>query len=212
MMTVSSEKDWLLLSRYLAGALSNRQVEALESRLSSESDLTDALLQLKRTKSLLALLSQKPVPHNFTLSPKSLPNKQNTRLFPAFRLATAICSILFVFTIAFRVFALPMQSNQKLMMVVPEESQRAAPKASISSEDTASATAVADLGAPPLLGAGAPSTSLPAQEITREEAYVEEPVTPQRTHIPWVQIVWILGGFSLALGAAAVFFYFQERV
>jgi len=212
MMTVCSEKDWLLLSLYLAGALSTRQVEGLESRLSSESYLAEALLQLKRTRSLLARLPQKPVPHNFTISPESLPHKQNTRLFPAFRLATAICSILFFITIAFRTLALPLQSNQTLMMAVPGESQRAAPKAVTSSEDTASATAGANLGAPPLLGADAPSVSLPTQEITRDEAYAEEPVNPKRSPIPWAQIAWLLGGLSLALGAAAVFFYFQERV
>ncbi len=211
-MSTITEKDWLLLSRYLTGALSDRQMEVLEMRLSSESDLATALLELKRIKALLARLPEKPVPHNFTISSKSLPDKQITRVFPIFRLAAAVCSILFVITVAIRIFATPIQSNQALLMAAPAGSMQAAPKQVVSAEDTISATSEANLGSPPMAGAGAPSMTLPTQERERNEEYVEEPVPSKSSSIPWVQITWALGVISLAMGAAAIFFYFQEHL
>lgn len=212
MTTVCSEKKWLLLSHYLAGALSKRQVEILESRLSTESDLADALLQLNRIKSLLASLPQKPIPHNFTISSKTLPTRQITRLFPAFRLATAICSILFILSMVYGTYLLPLSGNQILRMSAPRESQQSAPKAAISSEDEASATVEANLGASPRAVAEAPALPLSEQESSSDEEYVEEPVTSRHSPIPWVQIGWILGGLSLSLAAVTIFFYIQERV
>ncbi len=211
MKTACSNKDWLLLSRYLSGALSIRQAGALESRLSAESDLTEALLQLKRTRFMLANLPQKKVPRNFTLTPGMVPSRRIAQLFPTFRLAAAICSILFVITIAYTTLAVPLQRNQVMMMASPGESREAAPKTAILSEDTALPTTEGILEPAPVAGAGSPPSTLPTIEINRDEAEVEAFSTSQRSSPPWTQIVWILGGLSFVLGAAAIFFYFQEH-
>lgn len=212
-----SEKDWLLLSRYLAGALSSHQVEVLESRLSSESNLSIALIELKRTRSLLAHLPEKKVPHNFTIKPGTLPYKLPARLFPVFRLATAVCSILFVIAIAYKTITFPMQSNQAVKLVAHEVSEQAEPKVEIPSADTLSSTIEPLLGiAPAPAGAGAPAeapaVSPPSEETTRAKEYIEEQYIPNRSATPWVQIVWVLGGLGLVLVGVAILFYYRERV
>ena len=211
MKTEPSKKDWLLLSRYLAGALSRRQVETLESRLSAESDLAEALLQLKRTRFMLANLSLVPAPHDFTINPSSVPARKTSRLFPVFRLSTAICSILFVVTLAYTTLVLPSQRDQTMMMTYTGEPQVAEPKAAVLSEDSAVPTIESFIGTVPFAGAGSPPSVIPTQQITRGEGEVEEPPRPLRSPIPWAQILWILGGLSLGLGGAAIVFYHQER-
>jgi anti-sigma factor RsiW len=206
-----SEKDWLLLSGYLDGVLPASQVEALKLRLSSEPVLSEALTQIRRTRALLASLPQKQIPHNFTLSARSLTIKHSPRLFPAFRLATVICSILFVITIGFKTVFNSMQGNQSLMMAMPAESLEVAPKISVPSEDTARVTAEAEQVVSPLTGLGAPAASLPTQEITVDENYYEEPVFQVRRSFPWRLITWVLGTLSILLCCVAVSFYFQER-
>jgi len=60
--------EWLLLSAYLDGELSAREMRQVEEGLQQDPARRTALEGLRRTCQVLRYASQKPVPHNFTLT------------------------------------------------------------------------------------------------------------------------------------------------
>jgi hypothetical protein len=213
-----SEIDWLLLSRYLARGLPTRQVAELVNRLSREPELNEALIQLKRTRVLLSYLPEKQVPHNFTIKAGMMPKKSTPRLFPVFRVATAVSTFLFAVVLGLRTF-LPGQQNAPGMLMamsaVSQEStaednsaQVLAPKAAPIVEPTIEVTPDVRAAA----GAGVLTGSMPTQEATAEAVYAERQLNPEKEVIPWSPIAWGLGIISLVLGILALYIYFQERV
>ena len=213
-----SGKDWLLLSRHLAGALSARQTAALVLRLSCEPDLNEALNQVKRTRAMLSYLPDKQVPHNFTIKAGTLPKKNIPRLFPVFRIASAVSSFLFAVVFGLRMFVPGMQSAPSMMIAMSADSlesaaednavQLLAPKAATTAYASIEATPDARTAA----GAGALTGSQPAQETPEEEVNTKQQFIPEIDTIPWGSIAWVLGILSLALAALSVYLYFQERV
>lgn len=63
-----TQKDWLLISAFLDGRLTEPEKSSLESRLDSDADFKAAFLELQYTRRLLRSLPQKRAPRNFTLS------------------------------------------------------------------------------------------------------------------------------------------------
>jgi anti-sigma factor RsiW len=63
-----TQKDWLLISAFLDGRLSDAENTALESRLTSDPDFKTAFLEIQYTRRLLRSLPPKRAPRNFTLS------------------------------------------------------------------------------------------------------------------------------------------------
>jgi hypothetical protein len=212
------EKDWLLLSRYLAGALSPRQTAALGIRLSRESDLNEALSQLKRTRALLSLLPEKQVPHNFTIKAGGLAKKSIPRLFPVFRIATAASTFLFAVVLGLRMFLpgaqnapgmmLAMSSVSQETVVEDNASQPLAPKAAPIVEPTIEATPDVRTAA----GGGVLTGTEPTQVTNGEEVHNEKQVPLDVEKTPWASFAWVLGILSLALVALTIYLYFQERV
>jgi hypothetical protein len=209
-----SEKDWLLLSRFLAGAISPRQAAVLESRLVSNPDLREALLQLKRTRLLLSACPEKKVPHNFTIKAGQSARRQTPRLFPAFRIATVVSSLLFAAVVGMRLLSINQAGESILMMdmtALAQESaiaENAAPKAAPPVDETITITPDARTVA----GAGVLTGPSPSQEIPEDAILYEAEYVPEREPIPWGSIAWSLGIISLILSALAIFIYFQERV
>ncbi len=213
-----SDKDWLLLSRYLAGGLSPRQSAVLETRLVSEPDLHEALQQIIRTRALLSGIPEKKVPHNFTIKSGQFPRKQTPRFFPIFRIATVVSSLLFAVVVGLRM--LPMTSANEVglkmdMTIMSQESSAednamplAAPKAAPPVDEITTTTPDARTAAGAGVLTGAPSV----QEAPNEEAFYEEEYIPPRELIPWKSITWGLGIISLVMAALAIYLYFQERV
>jgi anti-sigma factor RsiW len=209
-----SEKDWLLISRFLAGAISPRQAAVLESRLASDPDLREALLQLKRTRLLLSACPEKKVPHNFTISAGQTARRQSPRLFPVFRVATVVSSLLFAAVVGMRLFSINQVGEASLMMDMTSTSQESAivenpaPKAAPPVDEPSTITPDARAAA----GAGVLSGTSPSQEIPEEEILYEAEFVPEKEPIPWGNIALSLGITSLILASLAIYIYFQERI
>ena len=95
-----SNQELQNLSEYLDGILSPRERIQFEETLRSKPELQDELEALRRTRLMLRQLPKKRAPRNFFITPEMVPQRQPRRLFPVFRLATALAGILLVFVFA----------------------------------------------------------------------------------------------------------------
>ncbi len=91
-----SPRDWEALSAYLDQQLNSIEHSRLEARLQAEPGLSKALEELRRTRLMLRSQPRLRVPHNFTLSPEMVGASRSPSLYPAFRLAAMIATLLFV--------------------------------------------------------------------------------------------------------------------
>ncbi len=96
-------REWQILSAYLDGQLGQRERRVLETRLKSEGILRQGLEELRRTRLLLRSAPRRKAPRNFTISQAMAESYRPARLpawraYPAFRLASAVASILLVVT------------------------------------------------------------------------------------------------------------------
>ena len=98
-----SPKDWQLLSNYLDGQLTNQEVSIIETRLNSEPQLKQTLLEMQQTRYLLQHAKKIPVPRSFTLTPEMAAQIRPSRkpLFPFFSFASVIATIFLVVVILF---------------------------------------------------------------------------------------------------------------
>ena len=98
-----SPKDWQLLSNYLDGQLTNREVSIVETRLNSEPQLKQTLMEMQQTRYLLQHAKKVPVPRSFTLTPEMASQIRPARkpLFPFFSFASVIATIFLVVVILF---------------------------------------------------------------------------------------------------------------
>lgn len=63
-----SLQDWIVISAYLDGQLSEAEIARVDSRRGVDSQFHQALLEIKHTRKLLRSLPAKRAPRNFTLS------------------------------------------------------------------------------------------------------------------------------------------------
>ncbi len=98
-----SPKDWQLLSNYLDGQLSDREVLILGTRLNKEQALKEALQELQQTRYLLQHARKVPVPRRFTLTPEMAGQIRPAKkpLFPIFSFASVIATIFLVVVLLF---------------------------------------------------------------------------------------------------------------
>jgi len=95
-----NRRDIELLSAYLDGELKATESTRLETRLKTDPELANILNDLRSTRTLLRKLPTRKAPRNFTLTRKMVgQNPPLPRAFPIFRLATAVATLLFFFTI-----------------------------------------------------------------------------------------------------------------
>ena len=95
-----NRRDIELLSAYLDGELKASESTRLETRLKTDPELASVLNDLRTTRSLLRKLPTRKAPRNFTLTRKMVgQNPPLPRAFPAFRLATAVATLLFFFSV-----------------------------------------------------------------------------------------------------------------
>ena len=94
-----NQRDLELLSAYLDGQLKPSDSTRLEARLQTDPQLVSVLTDLRATRSLLRKLPQRRAPRNFTLTRKMVgQNPPLPRTYPVFRFATALATLLFVFS------------------------------------------------------------------------------------------------------------------
>jgi len=100
-MSTNTSQDFERLSAYIDNQLSPAEKAALEARLAKEADLQATLTDLRRTvRALRSLPAVKP-PRNFTLTPEQAGARaRRGPLFPVFRLAAALCTVLLVLAVA----------------------------------------------------------------------------------------------------------------
>ena len=94
-------KDVEALSAYLDGQMSPSDLSRLESRLASDPGLASTLQALRESRGILRRLPKRRAPRNFTLTPVMVGKKPPLpRSYPIFRFATALATLLFVFSYA----------------------------------------------------------------------------------------------------------------
>jgi hypothetical protein len=94
-------RDIETLSSYLDGRLSPSEAARLEKRLASDAGLRAALQDLRETRAVLRRLPQRRAPRSFRLTPKMAGIRPpEPRAYPAFRLATALATFLFLAAVA----------------------------------------------------------------------------------------------------------------
>ena len=94
-----NQRDLELLSSYLDGQLNPSESARLESRLNSDLQLASVLTDLRATRNLLRKLPSRKAPRNFTLTRKMVgQNPPLPRAYPVFRFATALATLLFIFS------------------------------------------------------------------------------------------------------------------
>ena len=95
-----NQRDLELLSSYLDGQLKTSDSNRLEARLKTDPELASALNDLRAARTLLRKLPQRRAPRNFTLTRKMVgQNPPLPRAYPFFRFATAIATLLFIFSV-----------------------------------------------------------------------------------------------------------------
>jgi hypothetical protein len=93
-------KDLQQLSAYLDGKLPEKERIQVEARLQSQPGLRDELEGLRRTRLLLRQAPKRRAPRNFFITPEMVPKRSTLRLFPVFRLASALAGLLLVVAFA----------------------------------------------------------------------------------------------------------------
>jgi ferric-dicitrate binding protein FerR (iron transport regulator) len=100
-MTQTSFHDVQQLSALLDEKLNPADAARLQTRLESDSELRTAYEELRQTRTLLRSLPQRRAPRNFTLKPSAARVRPPLpRLFPTFRLASVLASLLLFFSLA----------------------------------------------------------------------------------------------------------------
>lgn len=100
-MTQTSFRDVEQLSLLLDEKLNPADAARLEGRIASNPDLRAVYDDLRQSRALLRQLPQRRAPRNFTLKPSAARVRPPLpRLFPTFRLASALASLLLFFSLA----------------------------------------------------------------------------------------------------------------
>jgi hypothetical protein len=218
-------RDLELLSSYLDGQLSPSDVTRLEARLKTDPQLTEVLSDLRATRTLLRKLPKRRAPRNFTLTRKMVgQNPPLPRTYPLFRFASALATLLFVFSFGFNAVGRMASQPQAAFGMggggadIVEQEQ--------STELFSAAEAPAEPAAP---AADAPMpTSMPPEDTARIEgtpsdkeaegaANVAEspeqpPVEPEAlaSPAPLVSSAWQVGLAIVAILSAALMFLTQR--
>ncbi len=94
-------KDFNRLMAYLDGALSTKERARFERQLAASEDLKRTMLEQKRLKAALRALPIKKAPRDFMLTPEMVKQRKSVSpMFPAFRLASMIATVLLVVVFA----------------------------------------------------------------------------------------------------------------
>lgn len=148
-----SPKDWQILSSYLDGQLSTREISILKQRLAKEPQLKQAYKEILETRHLLQNARTIPVPRSFTLTPEMTAQLKPAKrpLIPVFSFASVIATIFLVVILLFEfipgalsggLIAKSTDSNEMLAMeAAPMEAPAVA-------QDSASQPQIFQWGAP----------------------------------------------------------------
>jgi hypothetical protein len=226
-MNQLSSRDIEQISAYLDGQLSRADAARLESRIQSDPEARSVYEGLRQSRAVLRQLPARRAPRNFRLTPKMVGIKPPLpRVFPVFRLASALAAILFFLGYAFNLSA-PLAASMGASATFAYDANNApaateapqviAPKfapsqaAGLAPQDTtAAATATSE-----------EATSLSATELTeqteiapqpnaRSDPYAATLAVPQPPALP-IHPFWLFGLLGLAVVSGAGAFVVRIR-
>jgi len=117
-------RDWEVLSAYLDSQLSTKESENLESRLESDSELNDALIDLQKLRTLFKDQGMVLVPRHFTLNPEMAGVRPIVRRHPSpfsvLRLASVVATICLVLLSLSELMIIGMPSSKMAQPVSKE--------------------------------------------------------------------------------------------
>ena len=107
-MTTPTFRDVELLSAYVDGALTPSEAARLETRLRADPQLRAVMDDLRAARGVLRKLPSRRAPRNFTLTPRMAGIKPPVpRSYPALRFASALATLLLVFSFAINALSRP---------------------------------------------------------------------------------------------------------
>ncbi len=126
-------RDLELLSAYIDGELSARDLARLLSRLEREPGLKQALEEMKAVVQHLGSLPEVPLPRRFSLTPETAGLRSRPRVYPVFQFATALAAIVFVALVGLDTFTgqLSLASRAAVMSDAVEDALVVAPEAEV---------------------------------------------------------------------------------
>lgn len=142
-----SSRQWITLSVYLDGQLTQKQKAIVEKQLAENAEMRQALIELRRTRYAVRQLKQKPVPRNFMLKPGMAGVRQTaapvSRLVPVLSFGSITAAVLMVFTLVASLLPFGMRAAE-----APQELAGAAPvfEAVIAPKDAAIAVPIITWG------------------------------------------------------------------
>lgn len=155
-------QDLNRLSAYIDNQLSPAEKTKLESRLGHETELQQALTDLRLTRRMLRSLPTIKPPRNFTLTRAQAQAAARPRfqLFPALRLATALAGFAFVFLLAVDLLALQNSAGETAAPALEQALKSTEPT------ETVETSAAGGVGAETLTEAPPPASPLNAETPT----------------------------------------------
>jgi anti-sigma factor RsiW len=182
-----NQRDLELLSSYLDGQLSPSDSTRLEARLKTDPELASVLTDLRAARTLLRKLPARKAPRNFTLTRKMVgQNPPLPRAYPIFRFATALATLLFVFSFGLNTVGRQMASQAAYGIgggggcdpTTPTcpEAQSFAAEVPAAAPIAAATEAPAETEAPPLVSMAPVATQMPT-EVSEAARTVETPAS-----------------------------------
>ena len=163
-MTTLSFRDMENLSAYLDGQLSPVEKTRLENRIQSDPSLASALEEFRQTRKLLRRTPHRRAPRNFTLTPKMAGIRPPVpRLVPVLSWASAVATLLFIFTLGTSLVGQLAPSSAAPMM--------AAGPSGLGGGPASAATAAPATAAPVAPAPAVPATAAPATTTTATDNY-----------------------------------------
>jgi hypothetical protein len=162
-MNTQMSPDFEQLSAYVDNQLSPAEKAALEARLAKEPELEATLSDLRRTVSAVRSLPTVKPPRSFTLTPQQVGARaRRGPLFPIYRLAAALCTLLLAFAVArdLTISSLGASATPDMITQSGAGTPLAAPKAAVLDTPTAESSQEAYGGASALLPTATGSADL----------------------------------------------------
>jgi anti-sigma factor RsiW len=213
-MTTPSFRDIEQLSAYLDDQLSPTDKAHLEARLQQDETLLSLLRDLRQARNALRHTANRPVPRNFTLTPRMAGIRPPTpRIVPLLSWASAVAALLFIFTLGSNLLGqLSLGAAAPMLAAAPRNSEGygygAGPVSSQpAAQDNALLTATAP--APALLAPGI--TTAPELRTVAPPAAAATSATKAQTNPLSIWLV-IWPALAVLLLASALLIRWQIRL
>jgi len=176
-----SRRDWERLSACLDGQLAEKERDLLAARLKQNPALQSALDDLTALRGALHSLPQMRAPRNFTLTPQmvALRSPRAARLYPTFRLASVLSSLLFIIVFLGNFFVSSRMAMAPAQELAAPAAQKAAEEVEMMAEAPAAPAeeAAADMAVAENTGEALPE-SVEAESAAEAEPALLATTTP----------------------------------